>query len=507
MDEIERLDCFERLRSHLLRSDPDWQKRIEAAQPPDTRNLTRDFFLTSLTALALGLDSETAEGQRRLRRITREILGGLVPFSESQSIGKNSFPDSLAGKTVSSAQLNRLRRAFENLCALESNDVGSGTEPTEPFGALFLNRLDRLDHLPARLRWLRGLLPGFPPLGLFRYLRHIGCFAAVPEKRIQTFLFRLGLLHRTGVTQSLLLEASCQIESLARTLRVSLFELTLWMQAFTGGLEGFPREGALCGLQPHCNDCPLRPYCPHIRHRSVAVSPAGSETVPFSRWRPGERPRERLMRLGAAALDETELLAIVLRTGAGKVNVLELARLLLERFETLRGIEDASLEELQTLHGIGRFKAVELKAALELGRRREQRLLEPGQPFRSSADVFAAYRSRFSLLKQEEFLILMLDKRNRVIRDELISRGGLDASIVHPREVFKAALRASAAAVIFIHNHPSGDPTPSQDDRLITQRLRDAGQLLQIEMLDHLIIGASAYYSFSDGAVFQADGR
>jgi DNA repair protein RadC len=213
------------------------------------------------------------------------------------------------------------------------------------------------------------------------------------------------------------------------------------------------------------------------------------------------------MRLGAAALDETELLAIVLRTGAGKVNVLELARLLLERFETLRGIEDASLEELQTLHGIGRFKAVELKAALELGRRREQRLLEPGQPFRSSADVFAAYRSRFSLLKQEEFLILMLDKRNRVIRDELISRGGLDASIVHPREVFKAALRASAAAVIFIHNHPSGDPTPSQDDRLITQRLRDAGQLLQIEMLDHLIIGASAYYSFSDGAVFQADGR
>jgi len=502
MDEIERLDCFERLRAHLLRSDPNWQKRLDAAQPPDTRNQTQDFFLTTLTALALGLDPRSAEGQRRLRRVTHEFLSRRLSRNAPEPSGEIPLEE-LFGKPLSPTQRDRLRQSLENLFDLGRED--SETKTPEPFGAIFHRHLERLEHLPARIRWLRALLPGQTPLNLFRYLHSIGHPVAVPERRIQTFLFRLGLLRQTGDTLALQLETCHQIETLARTLRVPLCDLALWMQAFTGGLEDFPKEAALCGLQPRCGQCPLRPYCPHFRHRQAAAPSTVQEPVPFSKWRPGERPRERLMRLGAAALDDTELLAIVLRTGSGQGNVLELARRLLERFETVRGIEEASLEELQTLHGIGRMKAVELKAALELGRRRDPRPLEPGQPFRSSADVFAAYRSRFSLLKQEEFLILMLDKRNRVIRDELISRGGLDASIVHPREVFKAALRASAASVLFLHNHPSGDPTPSPDDRLITQRLIEAGRLLQIEVLDHLILGADSYYSFTDGEVFKAE--
>ena len=152
-----------------------------------------------------------------------------------------------------------------------------------------------------------------------------------------------------------------------------------------------------------------------------------------------------------------------------------------------------------SLHGIGKMKAIELKAVFELGRRLVYNPIQPGDTFTASDDVFRSYRARFSQVKQEEFILLMLDNKNRVIREEVVSRGGIDASVVQPREVFKAAIRASAAAVICVHNHPSGDPTPSHDDFVITQRLEQAAEFLQIEMLDHLIIGQDSYYSFTDG--------
>ena len=253
-------------------------------------------------------------------------------------------------------------------------------------------------------------------------------------------------------------------------------ELNLWIQHFTGSIgEVSSPDFALPPRTPTA--FPAR--SPLIASISVSTAPARADSsapLPIKQWRPGERPRERLMLHGAHALEEAELLAIVLRTGSGDMNVLELSRRLLEEFGNLQRIEDASLEELQKIHGIGKMKAIELKAVFELGRRLIYNPIKPGETFRSSDDIYYTYRGRFTHVKQEEFILLMLNKKNQVIREEVISRGSLEAAVVHPREVFKAAIRASAAAVVFIHNHPSGDPSPSHDDHVITRRLEEAAR-------------------------------
>lgn len=217
-------------------------------------------------------------------------------------------------------------------------------------------------------------------------------------------------------------------------------------------------------------------------------------------WPEEERPREKLHARGAGALSDAELLALVLRTGdaAAGVSALDLARTLLSRFDSLRELGKATAAELCTVQGIGPAKAAEILAVAEIGRRCGEATLRPGDRFTSSADVFRHYDQRLRDRRKEVFLALLLDSKNRIIREVQVSEGSLTASIVHPREVFGPVVRDSAAAVLFVHNHPSGDPTPSREDLELTTRLRDAGNLMGVRVLDHVIIGCGEYVSLAD---------
>ncbi len=216
-------------------------------------------------------------------------------------------------------------------------------------------------------------------------------------------------------------------------------------------------------------------------------------------WPREQRPRERLASHGAAVLSDGELLALLLGTGhASSGNALVLANELLDGFADLRGVFCASASELSRFSGVGEARAAALIAVGELARRLEAETLLPGSALRSSAAVNAHFGPLLADERREMFFALLLDTKNRLIRRVRISEGSLGASLVHPREAFRPALREAAAAVIFVHNHPSGDPTPSNEDRRITERLRRAGELLGIPVLDHVVVGRPGYYSFAD---------
>jgi len=224
------------------------------------------------------------------------------------------------------------------------------------------------------------------------------------------------------------------------------------------------------------------------------------DSYPITEWPEGERPREKLLAQGPEALSDAELLAIVLRTGdatSGKT-ALDHARQLIKKFENFRGLASAAAAELCDLKGIGPAKAAAVKAAMEISRRYATEKLPQGKAFSRSADVFAHFHQRLRDKKKECFFIILLDSKNRAIREERISEGTLTSSLVHPREAFTPAIRESAASLILVHNHPSGDPTPSREDEEITRRLVEGGKLLGIAVLDHIIVGQGSYYSFAD---------
>ena len=227
---------------------------------------------------------------------------------------------------------------------------------------------------------------------------------------------------------------------------------------------------------------------------------SGESGKSVKHWPEDERPRERLVAHGPASLSDAQLLAIIIRNGRAGRSAVDLGRELLERFGSLAGIEQAGIKEICAVPGIGPAKAAELKAAIELGRRYQKPSLA-GASFCSSGDIAAYYRPRMKDLKKEMFRCALLDTKNKLIREEVISVGSLSASIVHPRDAFKPAVRESAAAVIFIHNHPSGDIKPSQEDILLTRRLVQAGEVLGIQVLDHIIIGDGEHFSFRDNGM------
>jgi len=210
-----------------------------------------------------------------------------------------------------------------------------------------------------------------------------------------------------------------------------------------------------------------------------------------------DRPREKLERLGASALGDNELLAIVLGHGRARASALDLANLVLES-GGLHGLVRARHGELQRLPGIGAARAAQVLAAIEHGRRTLARGGE-ARPQMSSPRTVAEYLlPQFGNRPVEQFGVLLLDTKHRVIRASVLSVGTLDASIVHPREVFREATSAGAAALVLFHNHPSGDPEPSDDDVRLTERLMAAGVLMGIDVLDHIVLADVKYYSFRE---------
>jgi DNA repair protein RadC len=221
--------------------------------------------------------------------------------------------------------------------------------------------------------------------------------------------------------------------------------------------------------------------------------PLSLPTVPQT-----DRPRERLWTLGPAALTTAELLAILIGTGGGGVSVLEVAgRLLGVGDGSLRRLASRPSAELLRAHGIGPTKAARLLAAFELGARLSREERPAVIRIREPEDVVRLFRDRLRDLQVEEFHLLALDSQSQVLREVLVTRGLLNSSLVHPREVFRAAIAEAAAGIIVVHNHPSGDPTPSAEDRAVTQQLAAAGRLLDLPLYDHVIIAGDRFVSFA----------
>ena len=216
-------------------------------------------------------------------------------------------------------------------------------------------------------------------------------------------------------------------------------------------------------------------------------------------WAEADRPREKLLHQGKHTLTDTELIAILLRTGTRADSAIDLARKLLHQAGgDLNLLSRMTPAEMSKMNGIGRVKAVTLLAALELGRRREAAAEAPREAISSSRDVAALFRQRLGDLPHEEFWLLLLNRANQVITRCQLSKGGVTGTVVDPKMVFKTALEHLATGIILCHNHPSGNPQPSEADLNLTKKLKNAGGFLDITVLDHIIIAGSHYYSFAD---------
>jgi DNA repair protein RadC len=234
----------------------------------------------------------------------------------------------------------------------------------------------------------------------------------------------------------------------------------------------------------------------------------GAKTAPtlkISEMPEDERPREKLLARGAAALTDPELIAILLRTGLPGANAVEVARQLLKRYDSLSGLSRCTVPEIKKIPGIGKAKAIQLVAAFQLGQRLVNERLTR-QKLDSPELVYELMAAEMRALHKESLRVILLDTRYHHISTEQVSLGSVNESIAHPRDVFRPAVVASAYAVIVVHNHPSGDPSPSQSDHSLTRRLAEAAELLQIKLLDHIIIGAPAegrlpYFSFKEAGV------
>ncbi|HEY0655267.1 MAG TPA: DNA repair protein RadC [Chryseosolibacter sp.] len=216
-------------------------------------------------------------------------------------------------------------------------------------------------------------------------------------------------------------------------------------------------------------------------------------------WSPEDRPREKLLLKGSNTLTDAELIAILLGSGTPKLSAVELAKFIMARVENnLNQLAKLTTKDLMKIKGIGEAKAVSIVAALELGRRRKEIDFEEQPKVTASKDIFNLMKGRFIDLAHEEFWVILLNRGNRVIRKQQISQGGVAGTVADPKIIFKAALDELACGIILAHNHPSGNITPSQQDIDLTKKLKEAGKLLEIQVLDHLIFAGAKYYSFAD---------
>lgn len=234
------------------------------------------------------------------------------------------------------------------------------------------------------------------------------------------------------------------------------------------------------------------------KNRTLTQEPS-SYHIKIKDWPENERPREKLIQRGADALSDAELLAILVHSGSKKITALDIAKSILSKYKNLRELSKRSLTEIiKGFKGIGKARAVSILAALELGKRMQSEIIADDFRIRSPEDVAHRYIPRMRDLNQEKFYALMLNSSGKIIKEVEISRGTVNASLVHPREVFKSAVVELATSIVLVHNHPGGTAEPSREDREITKQLVEAGKFMDIPVQDHVIICGDSYVSFTE---------
>lgn len=482
------VEAMEAVRSHCLATAPEFCGEVGSGGPGPFE-LPPGERAVSLLMAAADLPADTPAHRREARRLLHEVEAART---------QGESPASVAG--------------LERLGSRRAGGLDKGLRWAT--GAGFAQDLSRVPGPVGAVRLVRSNVPGLSFPRAARFLHLVGYDCAAPAPGLRRWLHRFGLLDATDSREPTLRCALQALNDLSIQGGMSLRELAHFLALFTGADGRADRRTAVCASRPRCGECPAAGWCPTgqaaRRLGMDAASVAEEPRLVMKALPPEDRPREKLLRRGADQLTDAELLAILLRTGSRangrRLHALELAQHLLASAGSLDRLAALSVKEMSREGFAGQVQAVTVKAALELARRLSAPGDLPGHDaLTTSRAVFRRMRGWFLERKEEHFLSLLLDTKNRVIREVLISRGTLNQSLVHPREAFKEALRDSASGVIFVHNHPSGDPTPSRDDRAITRRLVQAGQLLGIRVLDHIVIGRDSYFSFADEGILEGD--
>ena len=302
---------------------------------------------------------------------------------------------------------------------------------------------------------------------------------------VRRFLARLGWLRNDRGTAANTRRIAELVAGLARDGGEDELAVAVYLRLFAAGERAIGAE-PVCGEMPRCQRCELAGACRLRQEKLAAPEPAESE-----------RPSERFVREGEEALTASELAALVLSgQGLGEAGALAAARRLLGRARSLRDLAIMPLGEVASVEGMNPDLALRLRAALALARRWSIEAREPGRRFRTGRDFFEFFAPRMRDLKQEGFQVVLLDQKNSYIGSQQVSTGSLTGALVHPREVFRPAIREAAAAVAFVHNHPSGDPRPSKDDIELTARLVEVAKLVGVRVLDHVVVGDESFFSF-----------
>jgi DNA repair protein RadC len=324
--------------------------------------------------------------------------------------------------------------------------------------------------------------------GLLSELRSSGIHDALPlagETDVLRLLSRLGWID-TPASEETVKRAEEIVREFAEAVDRTPAIISIVLRLYAEGLYGVAPSG-VCGNPPRCKACALTRLCAHY---NAPPSRSAREKV--------LAPAERLRVGGAGSLADDELLALVAGSGKTPAKSMELARELLDRYGSLRKLAAATGPELESYASVSRPAAARILSAFALAGRMAEEARRHGPAVRSGKDFYDLYHKRLRDQRQEIFLVVLLDQRNRILRDEQVSQGSLTGALVHPREVFAPAIRESAAAIALVHNHPSGDPSPSQEDRTITRRLSETANVVGIRLLDHVIVGEGTYTSFID---------
>jgi DNA repair protein RadC len=486
-DPIQAIDVVERIRSYLLVHLPDLEEQLLYLKTATFRDKPLMFFKTKLLATVLNINDETSAGKRKIR----SIFAGLGTHGRKRA--PDYFDESLVreqAEEIYSAVSARSRRLLETSLQ-RLDELAAKDSALTPFK----KTLDECGSPDAAAKLVAKQFPVLRGLKAYRFLSAIYYPVLVPEHHAQQFFYRLGYLPEKGISPKRFREFGRLAHELGQAVGENPSALNKIIGLYCGAEKSSVKDLAVCTRSPRCMRCVLTAYCAYYKFAAAEVA---APHVPIKQWAEDDRPREKFEKYGSEKLSNAELLSIILRTGSDKVSAIDLAKLMLKKFSSLEGLDNSSLSEIDQIKGIGRTKAAEIKAALELGKRLMAKPMMQTHQITSSVDVFKIYRARFRNVKQEVFHAVLLNTKNRIIREVVVSRGSLSSSIVHPRECYKEAVKESAASVIFVHNHPSGDPQPSADDRAITARLHEAGELLGIKMLDHIIIGDRTCFSFAD---------